>query len=235
MDADERLIKTQRFATRTYVGDPLNVVRLFNEREVDELVLLDIDASAQRRSPNFAFIETFASECFMPLAYGGGISSLDDCRTLNRLGVEKVVLRSHAQDVGLIEGLVAELGTQAVVTCIDYRGSGRQAVTVDGKPAVQVAADMVRRGVGEVVLQSIDHDGMRSGFDLPTIELVANAISAPLIALGGGGDLSHMRPAFEAGAAAAASGSAFSFIGRLRAVLVNYPSQAEIDIVAGGY
>jgi len=239
IDAKKRLVKTERFGARTYIGDPFNVVRLFNEKEVDEICILDIDATANGLGPDIGFIEELASECFMPLSYGGGIQTLDQCEQLNRAGVEKFVLGNGALDHDLIRALVSHLGTQAVTVCVDVIGEGEQQRCVTRSGKIDTGCDPVSfcrklqgLGVGEIILQSVDRDGMRAGMDLALIRRVSDSLSIPLIALGGARDLDHLAEALHVGASAAASGSAFSFIGRLRAVLVTYPAPEELDVLA---
>lgn len=236
LDSSRRLVKTIRFGERTYIGDPFNVIRIFNEKEVDEIVLLDIDAGPAGRSPDCGFLRELASECFMPLAYGGGIRSMADCEQLNRLGVEKFVFGRGAFEPGLVESASRSLGSQAVVVCVDYVGQGDTARCVTGSSCVQhtrhplaQALALQAAGAGEIILQSVNRDGMRQGMDLVMIDQIAQQLDVPLVALGGAGDLSHLAAALTSGASAVASGSAFSFIGRLRAVLVTYPSRREVD------
>jgi cyclase len=238
IDRDHRLVKTIRFGERTYIGDPFNVVRLFNEKEVDEIVVLDIDAGPAGRSPDFGFLTELASECFMPLAYGGGISKVADCERLNRAGVEKFVLGHAAFDKALVAEVSAVFGSQAVVACVDVIGhddtarcisrSGRDRHAVD---PLQHALAAQRAGAGEIILQSVDRDGTRQGMDLALIDRLSHALDVPVIALGGAGHLHHLAQGLRAGASAAASGSAFCFIGRLRAVLITYPALREVDFM----
>jgi cyclase len=242
LDASRRLVKTVRFGQRTYIGDPFNVIRLFNEKEVDELVVLDIDAGLAGRPPDFGFLRELASECFMPVAYGGGIRSMADCAQLNRLGVEKFVFGHGAFEPGLVESASRSLGSQAIVACVDYVGQGSAARCVirsgRAQHPLQIhplmhAKALEAAGAGEIILQSVDRDGTRQGMDLATVGALAQNLSVPLVALGGAGDLGHLALALASGASAVASGSAFSFIGRLRAVLINYPERAEMDAMAG--
>lgn len=236
LDADRRLVKTVRFGERTYIGDPFNVLRLFNEKEVDEMVVLDIDAGPQGRAPDFGFLRELASECFMPLAYGGGIAEMAHCELLNRIGVEKFVFGHAAFSEGLVAAASRDLGSQAVVACLDVLGSGAAARCVtrsghmkhDVHPLEQALA-LQQAGVGEIIVQSVDRDGTREGMDLSLIDSLAHRLEVPVVALGGAGDLRHLAQALRSGASAVASGSAFSFIGRLRAVLVTYPSRREVD------
>ena len=236
MDHRHRLVKTVNFGPRTYVGDPFNVIRLFNEKEVDEICVLDIDASTQERGPDLGFLKELASECFMPMAYGGGIASMAQCEELNRAGIEKFVLGGSAMDGALVHALVRDLGSQAIVACVDVVGTGAAARCVihSGETATDLAPLALCRqledaGVGEIILQSVDRDGARTGYDLDLIRTVAPQLSIPTVALGGAGEALHLAEALQAGASAAASGSAFVFLGKLRAVLVSYPSMQYMD------
>jgi len=232
------LVKTIKFAKQRYVGDPINVVRIFNEKEVDELAVLDITASSEGRRPNFRLIEDIASEAFMPFSYGGGISSLDDARTLFRLGVDKVIVNSHAfADPGFIEELVRVAGGQSVVISIDVRKNlwGRYEVytrngqkKVSGEPA-SLALQMRDIGAGEILLTAIDRDGTMNGYDEALIRQVSCLLDIPVIASGGAGAISDFNLAVAAGASAAAAGSMFVFHGRQRAVLISYPARKEIE------
>ena len=236
LDRQRRLVKTVAFGERTYIGDPFNVIRLFNEKEVDEICVLDIDATVDEREPDFGFLRELAGECFMPLAYGGGITRLDQCERLNRDGVEKFVLGHGALQPALLRELCRDLGTQALAACVDVRGSGAQArcVTRSAKldaqrTPLEHCLALQEQGVGEILLQSVDRDGARTGYDLELIAAISARLSVPVVALGGAGDAHHLAQALHAGASAAASGSAFAFIGRLRAVLISYPDPAEMD------
>lgn len=232
LDRNRRLVKTLRFGERVYVGDPFNVVRLFNEKEVDEICIVDIDASVDGRAADAGFISELASECFMPLSYGGGINRKAPIDVLARNGVEKFVIGSVDDDIDFVSGLAADLGRQAVVSCIDYRADGRVYTRSGTKMRPRTPLDqarmMVDAGAGEIVLQSIDRDGTRGGMDLAMISAVSHQLDVPLVALGGASNVDHLSEALDAGASAAASGSAFTFIGRLRAVLINYPTLGTI-------
>lgn len=239
VDRARRLVKTIGFGARTYVGDPFNVVRLFNEKEVDEICVLDIDATVDARVPDFGFLRELASECFMPLAYGGGISRQAHTEQLNRIGIEKVILGSASFDLKFVQALSRDIGTQAVVACVDVKGDGINARCVTHSAHYDTGIDplehclaLQRAGVGEIILQSVERDGARSGYDLPLISEVSSQLEVPLVALGGAGERVHLAQALQAGAAAAASGSVFTFIGRLRAVLVSYPDEAEMDKIS---
>ena len=226
LDRRRRLVKTVSFRERTYVGDPFNVIRLFNEKEVDELCILDIDAGRDGYEIDHGFVAELAGECFMPLAYGGGLRDVRQCAPLARNGVEKFVLGAGATDPTLIGALAQVYGSSSVVACVDYRGElafvdgGRRDT---GLSPLALAQAAVAAGAGEVILQSIERDGARTGMDLPMIGKLATDLPVPVIALGGAGEVAHLADAIDMGAAAGASGSTFSFIGRLRAVLVSYP------------
>lgn len=230
LDRDRRLVKTVRFGERTYIGDPFNVIRLFNEKEVDEICILDIDATSDGRLPDAGFIAELASECFMPLSYGGGLRPGAPVEALARGGVEKFVIGSAAGDTNYISDLAQTFGSQAIVGCVDYRDdNGCQVHIVNGKkPLPQHIGAYMKQleqaGVGELLFQSIDRDGMRDGMDLNSITQFSEALTVPLVALGGAREVADLDNALAAGASAAASGSAFCFIGNLRAVLVTYPT-----------
>lgn len=239
LDRNRRLVKTVAFGERTYVGDPFNVVRLFNEKEVDEICVLDIDATVDGREPDFGFLRELATECFMPLAYGGGLCRIEQCERLSRDGVEKFVLGASATEPDFVHSLSRDIGSQAVVACVDVRGRGAgarcftQSAGHDiGLTPIEHCQKLQDLGVGEIILQSVDLDGARTGYDLELIRTVSSQITLPLVALGGAGEYRHLTDALRAGASAAASGSAFVFIGRLRAVLVNYPDPTLMDSIA---
>lgn len=232
------LVKTRRFKDPVYVGDPVNAVRIFSEKEVDELVLLDIDASREQRDPNYRLIAEIAGECFMPVAYGGGIRTLEQVRRLIRSGVEKVVINSAAcVSTDLIRAVADVFGSQAVVGAVDVRKSRlggwrvlARSATVDTGLALDAHVQaLVQAGAGELLVNNVDRDGCMTGFDLDLIRRVTRAVNVPVIACGGAGSVDHLRQAVrDAGASAVAAGSLFVFHGKHRAVLINYPSAAEL-------
>lgn len=239
LDRNRRLVKTVAFGERTYVGDPFNVLRLFNDKEVDEICVLDIDATVDGREPDFGFLRELASECFMPLAYGGGLRRIEQCEQLSRNGVEKFVLGASATDPDFVRSLSRDIGSQAVVACVDVRGrdANAQCFTQSAKHDIRLAPinhcrKLQDLGVGEIILQSVDLDGARTGYDLELIHTISSQLTVPLVALGGAGEYNHLTDALRAGASAAASGSTFVFIGRLRAVLVNYPEPTQMNRIA---
>jgi imidazole glycerol-phosphate synthase subunit HisF len=236
LDSRRRLVKTVQFGLRTYIGDPFNVIRILNEKEVDEVCLLDIDATRNSRSPDTGFISEVAKECFMPLAYGGGLSTAKQCDVLNRAGIDKFVIGTGAENRTFITELANIFGSQAIVGCVDVKmnNGAHQCVTYGGLSPLPETPEVYARqlqeaGAGEILLQSIDRDGLRCGYDKDLIRSVSRLLTVPLIAAGGAGVLEHLSEGLAAGASAAASGSAFCFIGRLRAVLITYPTELEFD------
>lgn len=235
---DSGLVKTVKFREPRYVGDPINAVKIFNEKEVDELVFLDITAAVANRGPNFDLLADIAGEAFMPMAYGGGITDLAQVKRLFALGFEKVVLDSIAYDhPELITEAAAIYGAQSVVGCIDVRRSllGRVEVYSHGgtqkrkTTAIDHARLLVRAGVGEILVNSIDRDGTGVGYDLKLLREITEAVSVPVIACGGAGTIDHFAAAVEqGGVSAVAAGSMFVFYGPHRAVLINYPERKEL-------
>ena len=227
------LVKTRKFKDPVYVGDPVNAVRIFSEKEVDELVILDIDASREQREPNYDLISEIAGECFMPVAYGGGVRTLAQARKLIRCGVEKVVINTAAvESTNVIREIADVFGSQAVVGAMDVRQTllGKYRVTVrSGTVETRLdvedhARALVKAGAGEIFLNSIDRDGQMDGYDLVLIRKVAAQVNVPLVACGGAGTPEHLRQALhEGGASAVAAGSMFVFHGKHRAVLISYP------------
>lgn len=232
---DGGLVKTRRFASPIYVGDPINAVRIFNEKQVDELVILDISRPVE---PNYKLIADICGEAFMPVAYGGGISKLDQIDRLLALGTEKVVINTAAtSNPSLISKATSRIGSSSVVVSIDVRRGllGRRTVYAEGgrrstgkSPEIH-AREVQELGAGEIILGSIDRDGEMSGYDLDLIEEVSHSVSLPVVALGGAGSLKDMQLASKRGASAAAAGSMFVFKGKHRAVLISYPPPEEIE------
>lgn len=227
---ERRLVKTRRFAGPRYLGDPINAMRIFSDKEADELVLLDI--AAHGRGPDLDLLGRLASEAFMPVSYGGGITSAAQAESVLQAGFEKVVIGSSAlQRPGLVSELAARVGSQSVVVSLDVRGGGAEGYrVVRTRGAVEVADDPVlaaRRltdaGAGELIVHQVDRDGMRCGYDLELIRMVSSAVGVPVVALGGAGSIGDLRAGVAAGAAAVAAGSLFSLFGRREAVLLTYP------------
>lgn len=241
------LVKTRKFSKPTYVGDPINAVKIFNEKEADELLLLDIAATREGRRPDFELVKEVVSEAFMPVGYGGGISSLEDARTLLKLGVEKVVLNSAAlRDLRLVTQLKDAFGAQCVVGVVDVKRSwgGRYLVhsyagaATPQKDPVLWAQMLVEAGAGEILVQSTDRDGTMAGFDLDLLRHFDGKLEVPLLAAGGAGGVRDMGAAFEAcNLGGIVVGARFVFYGPHRAVLITYltpPEQAVLGAMARG-
>ncbi len=234
---NQGLVKTVKFKNPTYLGDPINIVKIFNEKEVDEIVLLDILATPERREPNCKLLADIASECFIPLAYGGGLRTIDQIRNILGLGFEKVIINSSAvEDPDLIRRAAELFGSQSIVVSIDVRQTtfGRYEVFTHcgSKPGrldpAEHAGNIQQLGAGEVILNSIDRDGTMEGYDLKLIKKVSSAVSIPVVACGGAKMISDFIQAVDAGASAVAAGSMFVFQGKHRAVLISYPSSSEL-------
>lgn len=237
------LVKTVRFKEGKYVGDPINAVKIFNEKEVDELMVLDIDATRDGRGPDYSLIQRMAAECRMPLCYGGGVSSVEDARQIIGLGVEKVAVSSAALErPALVAEIAAAVGNQSTVVVLDVRRKrigtrweimSRNGAVGTGRCPVEFVPTLESLGAGEIVINSIDEDGVMQGYDMTLAERVRAATSLPLTILGGAGSLSDIeRLVGRFGIIGAAAGSLFVFKGPYRAVLINYPGLPERDRIA---
>ena len=232
------LIKTVKFKDPKYLGDPINIVRIFNDKEVDEIVLLDITATPENRGPQFDLLKDITSEAFIPLAYGGGIRSMDDIRKLLSIGIEKLIMNTSAvENPSLIRETADHAGSQAVVVSMDVKKNflGKYEVYTHcgqkktGLDPVQHAIDVEKMGAGEILINSIDCDGTMQGYDINLVRKVADSVQVPVVACGGAGNLSHIAEVIKNGhASAAAAGSMFVFQGPLRGVLISYPTPKEI-------
>ena len=232
------LVKTQKFKDAKYVGDPINAVRIFNEKEVDELIVLDIDATVENREPNMQMIKNLADECRMPLCYGGGITNVGQAVEIISLGVEKVALSSSVlQNPELCREIGTIIGSQSVVVVIDVRKKrffgGYDVYTHNGKKKSKwKLSDLLDKledyKVGEIVINSIDNDGMMSGYDFDLAELIRKQVSMPITFLGGAGKIDDIQKLIQKfKIIGAAAGSLFVFKGKYRAVLINYPNREE--------
>lgn len=239
VDDDRLAVKSSRFRKRKYIGDPINAVSIFNSLRVDELILIDIDATKNDRIIPLELMSDIAAEAKMPFSVGGGIRTLDDIRNILCTGAEKVVIGSMGiENPGFISEASDKFGSSSIIACIDVQKNifGKKMVrTRSGKKGhdmspVKVAQLMDRMGAGEIIIQSIDNDGMMNGYDLELTDSVSNAVNVPVIALGGAGCLNDMMNVYsKTYVSALASGSLFCFQDRDRGVLVNYPSKAELD------
>lgn len=235
------LVKTVNFSNPKYVGDPVNAVKIFNEKEADELVFLDITATVENRKPNFSFLKDIASECFMPFAYGGGIRDIDDIYRLFKLGVEKVIINSYVlEDMNFIKNASDIFGSQSIVVAVDvkrnifgkynvYSNSGRVKHSVN---ILEYVKKIERNGAGEIFVNSIDRDGTMRGYDLNILKQITEIVNVPVVACGGAGTFEDLELAIDNGVSAAAAGSLFVFHGPHKAVLITYPSQDKIKALS---
>lgn len=231
------LVKTVQFREGKYVGDPLNAVRIFNEKEADELIILDIDATVKGTGPDMKMIQFWAVQCRMPLCYGGGVKTVEQAKTIIGLGVEKVALSSSAiGDSALVRAIADEVGSQSVVIVLDVkrnRSGGYELWTHNGtrkveRSPIEVAREMQAAGAGEITINSIDRDGEMKGYDLEIAARIREAVSTPMSVLGGAGTLDDIGALIEKfGVIGAAAGSLFVFKGPYRAVLINYPAPED--------
>lgn len=238
---NESLVKTVRFGKYSYIGDPANTCRIFNELEVDELTFLDITASKEGREPNYQVLADIANECFMPVSYGGGISSVAIAERVLKLGFEKVVINTHSlTDPALITELSGAFGSQSVILSIDVKTGfwgkqhcrGRSGAVNSNRHPADWAKEVQQRGAGEILLTSIDREGTWSGFDVELIRRVTDAVSIPVIAHGGAGSVQHIGEAVKIGhASAVALGSMVVYQGKDLGVLVNFPDKDDLEKV----
>ena len=234
------LVKTQGFKDPKYVGDPINAVKIFNEKESDELIVLDIDATVFGREPDFGLIAKLAAECRMPLCYGGGVKTADQAARIVDMGVEKVAVSAAAiANPALLSDMAAAVGQQSVVAVLDVRkktglfAKGYEMYTHNGKTVhkadpVTLAKQLQDAGAGEIVINSIDRDGFMQGYDLDLASQFRDVLKVPMTILGGAGSLEHVgQLVSKLGVVGAAAGSLFVFKGKYRAVLINYPTHAQ--------
>jgi len=234
---DSGLVKTVRFKDAKYVGDPINAVRIFNEKEADELIVLDIDATVLGQEPNYQRISYLASECRMPLCYGGGIRNAEQAKRIISLGVEKVAISAVAlENPKIITEIAEEVGCQSVVVVLDikkkllsktYEVWVHNAKKNTKRDVIEVIQEVQALGVGEVVVNFIDHDGRMKGYDIDMIVKIKKIMQVPFTVLGGAGSLNDMGEVIaQCGLVGLAAGSLFVFKGTYKAVLINYPNQS---------
>lgn len=234
------LVKTTKFKDPKYVGDPINAVKIFNEKEVDELIVLDIDASIENREPDYKMIENLVVECRMPLCYGGGIKNAEQAVKIFGLGVEKIAISSVTiENPDLVTKIAKQVGTQSVVVVLDVKkrrfGNKHEVWTHNGqkrtgKCPVEFAQQLEGLGAGEIIINSIDNDGLMQGYDFALVQKVREKISLPMTVLGGAGSLEDIGKLIDKyGIIGAAAGSLFVFKGIYRAVLINYPAHDKKD------
>lgn len=234
------LVKTVAFKEPKYVGDPINAVKIFNEKQADELAVFDIDATVRGAEPDFKMVANLAAECRMPLCYGGGVKTVAQARRIIGLGVEKIAISSAAIETPeLVSAAAQEIGGQSVVVVIDAKKDPRTGSDLawthngtrsTGRPVIDVALEAESRGAGEIVVNSIDNDGKMKGYDLALARSVRQAVKLPVTLLGGAGSLAHIGELVAScGVVGAAAGSLFVFKGPYRAVLINYPEPPKKD------
>jgi imidazole glycerol-phosphate synthase subunit HisF len=234
---DNGLVKTVNFKNPKYVGDPINAVKIFNEKEVDELAIFDIDATVLGKEPDYALIEKLANQSRMPLCYGGGVKTIEQAQKIFGLGIEKIALSSAViENPDLITQIADRVGSQSVIVVMDVRKKllgGYEIYTHNGKKAtginpVKFAEEAQKLGAGEIIVNSIDQDGVMKGFDLNLIDRISEKISIPITVLGGAGSLQDIKKVIEKhGIIGVAAGSLFVFKGIYKAVLINYPTKKE--------
>lgn len=234
------LVKTIKFKNPSYVGDPINAIKIYNDKEVDELIIIDINASKQKRKPNFDKIADMASEAFMPFTYGGGVKTFDDFSHLYKIGVEKVIVNSLIQeDPNIIKKVIDSYGAQAVVACIDFKKSmfsGIIPYSYVGNKIKMSLVDYAKYlttdiGVGELMLYSVDKDGTWEGFDDEIISSILNSVEIPVIACGGCGNIDHLKKVlYKTNANAAAIGSMAVYSKKGMGVLINFPNREAVII-----
>lgn len=232
------LVKSIRFKNHRYIGDPINAVRIFNDLKADELIFLDILATKENRTISLDFVKNVGEEANMPFAVGGGIKSLSQIRDILHAGAEKVLINSEAaQNPGFIRQASETFGSSSITVCIDVKkklfGSEQTWIMAGskstGKSPVEIAREMEKQGAGEVIIQSIESDGMMKGYDLQLLRKISEAVTIPIVALGGAGSMTDFKQAVHDGSASAvAAGSMFVYHGPRNAVLVNYPTQDQL-------
>ncbi|MGB0887730.1 MAG: AglZ/HisF2 family acetamidino modification protein [Vicingaceae bacterium] len=234
---NEKLVKTVKFKKPNYIGDPINAVKLFNDKEVDEIVILDISATKEKRAPNYNRIEEIASEAFMPLAYGGGINSFDQIKELFKLGIEKVIINSAIENnIDLIKQTAERYGSQSVIAAIDvkkpvwgklsaYKNSGSTKIK---NKLLNYILEIEKAGAGEIFLTAIDRDGTYTDYDYDLIKLISSNCNIPVVSCGGANSLDSFLNAVKSGASAVAAGSLFVYSSASKGVLINYPDQETL-------
>jgi len=240
---NQGLVKTVKFKDAKYLGDPINIVKIFNDKEVDELVFLDITATLEGKEPPYELLEDIVSEAFMPFGYGGGIKRLDQVKRILGLGVEKVVINTQSvENPRFISEVAAMVGSQSVLVSMDvkknfwgkyeiYSRSGTKSTSLD---PVSFAVEMEKDGAGELIINSIDRDGTMKGYDLDLIKAITSEVSIPVVACGGAKNVHDLAEAVDkGGASAAGAGSMFVFHGPHRAVLISYPRNEDLKKAFG--
>ena len=235
------LVKTVQFKNEKYIGDPINTLKIFNDKEVDEIAFLDITASKEKREPNYTLIHQIAGECFMPLSYGGGVKTIEQIRKILSLGVEKVIINTQAaENIEFIREAAHLFGSSTVVVSIDVKKNFFRKYTVhtcDGtintkKNPVDYARSMEQAGAGELLINSIDCDGMMKGYDIDLIKSIVDAVNIPVICCGGAGKAEHIRDVvLKTNVSGVSAGSMFVYQGPHKAVLISYPNYDTLQAI----
>ena len=235
---DGGLVKTVQFKNPKYIGDPINAIRIFNDKEADEIVFLDISANRHKREPDLEMLSEIVSEAFMPFAYGGGVGRVDQIEKIYRAGVEKVIInRAAALDPEFVKSAASIAGSSGIVVSMDVKTNwlGKKSVYINNGQTnlktspLDYAKLMEEKGAGELLVNSIDFDGTMKGYDLPLISSIAEAVSIPVVPVGGAGSMQHFKQAIDGGASAVAAGSMFVFHGRQKGILLTYPSSKDLN------
>jgi cyclase len=235
---DKGLVKTVKFKGQNYIGDPINAVKIFNEKEVDELIFVDIDASKENREPPYDYMKEIATECFMPLAYGGGVKTLDQARRLIQSGIEKIIINHNAiENPDFIKAATDSFGSSTIVGAMDikknffgnYQVYSHVKKTTLALDPVAHARNLAALGIGELFVNNVDLDGVMKSYDLSIIKKITDSVEVPVIACGGAGNMEDLRKVLHEGqASAAAAGSIFIYHGKHKAVLITYPSPSTL-------
>lgn len=235
---NSKLVKTTNFKDPKYVGDPINAIKIFNEKEVDEIMVLDISATKKGKDPNYKLIEEFASECFMPLCYGGGVKTFNQAKQIFGLGVEKICINSSLTDnINLIKEITYHFGSQSIVASVDIKKnwlnkyklySHKIDRTLDND-WIELIQNSIHSGAGEVLLNAVHCDGLMKGPDLNLIRKISECISVPLIYIGGISSLNDIKDAVKCGSSAVGAGAFFVYHGPHRAVLITYPQYKKLE------
>lgn len=232
------LVKSKKFKDFRYIGDPINAVRIFNDFKADELVFLDILATKENRLVSLDFVKKVGEEANMPFAVGGGIKTIEDIQKIISAGAEKVIINSFAaENPDFIQQAADTFGSSTIVVCIDVKKKflgGLKTFTRNGKKStryspVEFAQLMESKGVGEIIVQSIENDGAMAGYDISLIKSISEAVTVPIVALGGAGHLKHLQEGYKEGFAnGLGAGSLFVYHGKKNGVLINYPEKSEV-------
>jgi len=234
------LVKTKQFKDPVYLGDPINAINIFNDKEVDELIFLDIDATKYNKSIDFKLIEEIAQECFMPFAYGGGIKTIEDIQKLFTIGVEKVIINTGLDNKDLILSAIEKFGSQSIVASVDMKKDEYNKYKIYSyvnnhilnHDLFEYIKELEQLNIGEIFINNVDNDGMQNGYDIDIMNSLSKSVNIPMIACGGAGRLDDLKNIIkDTNVSAVAAGSLFVFYGVHNAVLITYPKYEELETV----